>query len=134
MPATWLVPTLFSALATLLVGLVLAYIRGIANDIGDLKLRTETMQKEWQHNLDLSLKDVRMQVGSQQEKLEMVIKDIRVQSENQQKEQRLTADKQQEQMTTLRIEMSKMQEQLYAVLRGTTIRDQVAMAAAGGTK
>src|SRR6266478_4077139 len=129
MPATWLVPTLFSALATLLVGLVLAYIRGIANDIGDLKLRTETMQKEWQHNLDLSLKDVRMQVGSQQEKLEMVIKDIRVQSENQQKEQRLTADKQQEQMTTLRIEMSKMQEQLYAVLRGTTIRDQVAMAA-----
>lgn len=74
----WIIPTLFSLLASGLGVMVLLFMRGINADIQELTKRVEENAKEM----------------------------------------RLSVTAQQTQLTQVRIEMAKMQEQLYSLLRG----------------
>lgn len=89
MNASWIIPTAFSILGAIISTVVGMYLKGIAGDIAEMRKRAELMETNWQTKLDVAVNNMRVQ-----------------------------SEKQAEQLTQVRVEVAKIQEQLYAILRG----------------
>lgn len=100
----WAIPAIFSVLCSILIGLVLMFLRGIGSDVKDVQLKTAKLEEKWQMQLDQQQKQLSDLRDQQQKQLS----DIR--------------DQQQKQVADLRVDMAKVQEQLAALLRGAINR------------
>lgn len=89
MSVSWIIPTAFSILGAIISTVVGMYLKGIAADIAEMRKRAELMETTWQTKLDTAVNSMRVQT-----------------------------EKQAEQITQVRVEVAKIQEQLYAILRG----------------